>query len=1295
MKKKKLFVGILMASAVFGLAACNGGDANTTTSGTPTTTVTTTTSGTTTSATEKVTVTFETNGGSTVNSVQVDKGTKLTKPTNPTKTADESKYEFVGWFTDEGLTTEFNFNTELTSNIKLYAKWNKTDKISVVFANTDLETVKQFPGTITRPTNPTKATDEEYSYTFDNWYSDEDCTTVFDFNTVVNDSITLYAKWNKTQTGFNITYDLSGKSGSVKDTINVKSIPENLPRATTNNYTFEGWYTDKALTTPVVAGTAITEDITLYAKWQAAGIIKSTIWNNVEIGEHAGTGSTKYSADGKSITITGAGTKFDKDSGKDDYFYSFAEVKGDTTVIAKITPDAGNTSGFLGIIARNDTESESMAAGVYYDYSKSQIRYGRHGGAAAAVSSVSDPVYVKIEFSKGAQYTTVASDKDFTNILFARNGMGVTGLEPKTVGFFATAGTSVTFSDISIISKYTDDNNVNKEKVVFSSEYGEMALSHLTSATTSGKYASGNVFNKEIAGNTIYINHKRDASTKGNVREDVGLDYLLLPSTSEDMTITADLYISAIDSGTDKQGFGMGQFSIVEGQATALNILHYQKNKVFQQTYTTNRGSGNSGNPKAESVELKQTFTVTYSKVASKAYFKVVDASGNVLVDNTETPLDLTGSGVNTDITSGKSVQYGFVFSGITCEVSNITLTNSKGQIVYDSNDYYVAQGVAPTISNATAIVSDDRTEIDLAWSIDEPGSGAIKYILYVSQDGAEYTKAAESKTNSFVYTGLSTSGKYKFKIVPVGGDEKGEAIETEEVDYLKPLDKTTITPDNTDSQVTLAWTAVDTATEYDIYRSLGNSNTYEKIATVTDLTYTDSNVTNEESYNYRIVANSDSNSSNPSEYVTVVVSNGHTGEYVYEKDAAVITIVDKSDDTLFTNTGSLTLASDKAGTVILKINGEQKSTQVVTADTNFELALNLVDGRNDVEVLLTDENGKTTRTIFNFVVNPKINAKVDSAFTGTDGTETAGVKMYKTIEAAVNAVPSTNTSSYVIYVLNGTYNERVTVESPYVSLLGQDARKTKIAFSAAIADHTATDMWTRNAMYVAETATGFTAENITIENTYNYTNGNDQQADALCIVADQTLCVNVRLIGYQDTLLTDSKKKEDGKYIKTRQYFEKCYITGNVDFIYGAGSSYFHDCDIVARYTSYKEDGCFTAARTYDHVDYGFVFDSCRFIAETGVKDLAYRLARPWGKDASTTFINCYMGRAVSTTSSYGDMSGNSYKNARFAERGTYGPGYVVNTDRPYLSSTEATAALEKVVAGFDYSTVMTNLYK
>ena len=42
------------------------------------------------------------------------------EPTAPTKTG----YSFAGWYTDSSFKTKYNFNTKLTSNVSIYAKWN-------------------------------------------------------------------------------------------------------------------------------------------------------------------------------------------------------------------------------------------------------------------------------------------------------------------------------------------------------------------------------------------------------------------------------------------------------------------------------------------------------------------------------------------------------------------------------------------------------------------------------------------------------------------------------------------------------------------------------------------------------------------------------------------------------------------------------------------------------------------------------------------------------------------------------------------------------------------------------------------------------------------------------------------------------------------------------------------------------------------------------------------------------------------------------------------------------------------
>ena len=65
------------------------------------------------------TISFVSNGGSTVDSITQNYGSAVTAPTKPTW----SEKSFVGWFTDSNLTNEYHFTTMSAENITLYAKW--------------------------------------------------------------------------------------------------------------------------------------------------------------------------------------------------------------------------------------------------------------------------------------------------------------------------------------------------------------------------------------------------------------------------------------------------------------------------------------------------------------------------------------------------------------------------------------------------------------------------------------------------------------------------------------------------------------------------------------------------------------------------------------------------------------------------------------------------------------------------------------------------------------------------------------------------------------------------------------------------------------------------------------------------------------------------------------------------------------------------------------------------------------------------------------------------------------------
>jgi len=66
-------------------------------------------------------VSFESNGGSTVEAITVESGSTIKLPSAPTYEG----YSFVGWYTDIELTKKFDAKSAITEDITLYAKWVK------------------------------------------------------------------------------------------------------------------------------------------------------------------------------------------------------------------------------------------------------------------------------------------------------------------------------------------------------------------------------------------------------------------------------------------------------------------------------------------------------------------------------------------------------------------------------------------------------------------------------------------------------------------------------------------------------------------------------------------------------------------------------------------------------------------------------------------------------------------------------------------------------------------------------------------------------------------------------------------------------------------------------------------------------------------------------------------------------------------------------------------------------------------------------------------------------------------
>ena len=126
--------------------------------------------------------------------------------TNPGELTAEG-YTFIGWYTDDTYSTEFDFTQPIKSNTTVYAKWTaKNYEVSFITEHGNAPTSQNVP--YNEPaTDPGELTEE--GYTFDGWYADEAHKTKFDFSTPITGDTKVYAKWEKNAPVLPDTYALN------------------------------------------------------------------------------------------------------------------------------------------------------------------------------------------------------------------------------------------------------------------------------------------------------------------------------------------------------------------------------------------------------------------------------------------------------------------------------------------------------------------------------------------------------------------------------------------------------------------------------------------------------------------------------------------------------------------------------------------------------------------------------------------------------------------------------------------------------------------------------------------------------------------------------------------------------------------------------------------------------------------------------------------------------------------------------------------------------------------------------
>ncbi len=235
------------------------------------------------------TVTFNTDGGSLIDSVSVRNGQTVSQPQTPVKNG----YSFTRWYYLYGsgstyVKTTCSFPMTINEDKILYAEW-KTVTYNIIY-NLDggsisgtYETSYSILSETIELKNPTRN-----GYKFLGWYTSSNFgenSRISKIEKGSSSDIVLYAKWETIQ--YTITYNISDKGALSQTAVRSYTIEDDviiLADPISSKYTFVGWYNNSGFQTKVTTiPKGSTGNVEVWAGWE--GTSPTVEWSYKSGGE--------------------------------------------------------------------------------------------------------------------------------------------------------------------------------------------------------------------------------------------------------------------------------------------------------------------------------------------------------------------------------------------------------------------------------------------------------------------------------------------------------------------------------------------------------------------------------------------------------------------------------------------------------------------------------------------------------------------------------------------------------------------------------------------------------------------------------------------------------------------------------------------------------------------------------------------------------------------------------------------------------------------------------------------------
>lgn len=337
-------------------------------------------------------------------------------------------YEFAGWYEEAACITPADL-TAVNEDITVYANWTLEEYTVSFDLNYDGATGAPVDQTVrygqraTEPATPTRT-----GYQFVAWYTDQQLTNQFTFDTAIEGDLTLYARWEEegTVTPDTVTitfmYNLDGMGVYHEAALEYRGLAQTIrpDDPELDGYYFYGWYTEAACINTYNFRQRVTEDTTLYARLLKQYTFEAEY---VNLAGKAGAGSSvNVNEEGLIASSELIGTNHETPGSSyvsNGYYVSKLYYTG-AFIDFEITADSAVTNAVLVLRVSSeckdidttftDNQMQIIINGTYNDLGEPTsgiIRYGSIVVPSPNLNEVEDADYHKTPFQDVVVYTTL------------------------------------------------------------------------------------------------------------------------------------------------------------------------------------------------------------------------------------------------------------------------------------------------------------------------------------------------------------------------------------------------------------------------------------------------------------------------------------------------------------------------------------------------------------------------------------------------------------------------------------------------------------------------------------------------------------------------------------------------------------------------------------------------------------------------------------------------------------------------------------------------------------------------